>query len=441
MANSNSSFIVSDVEAINLGKSSNPINTGIGFFDHMLDQLNSHAQIGVSVKVLNSSSNHDALIITEDRNRHAHPPELQEELMSQVATALGTEIRKLIPSTSTAIKSRFCCPLDEALVECTLETDKESQDGSGNLIAFSLAPYGIYPKTGRSKIGQMMTAPLEMFFRCLATASGLNISLRKRRGDNGHHVVESAFKAFSRALRNLIDGTSIDSEVDNHDDAGNMASMWGINSQSYREGLDLNRSGKSSRATRETSIDVELKLDGSVSGIAIDSSINSLNDFYTKLAQEAKISLSVKCKGDTWVDDHHTSEDVSIAIGKVLNISLGTKAGLNRMWCAVATTGEAKVEVTMDLSNRPCLTHNLSLSNCGEEYVGDMSVEMLDHALESLVMNAQMTVHIVERSTGDNLLDLMIATAEAFGKCLRLCAAVDPRRAGKTASSKGTLCA
>jgi len=141
------------------------------------------------------------------------------------------------------------------------------------------------------------------------------------------------------------------------------------------------------------------------------------------------------------VDDHHTSEDVSIAIGKVLNTSLGTKAGLNRMWCAVATVGEANVEVTMDLSNRPCITHNLSLSSCGEEYVGDMSIEMLDHALESLVMNAQMTVHIVEKSMGNNLPDLMIATAAAFGKCLRLCAAVDPRRAGKTASSKGTLCA
>ena len=125
------------------------------------------------------------------------------------------------------------------------------------------------------------------------------------------------------------------------------------------------------------------------------------------------------------------------------------------MWCATATVGEVIVEVTMDLSNRPCITHDLSLSSdsSSQEYVGDLSIEMFDHALESLVMNAQMTVHIVEKKNnrggngngngdGDecNLQDLVMATAEAFGKCLRLCAAVDPRRAGKTASSKGTLC-
>jgi imidazoleglycerol-phosphate dehydratase len=69
-----------------------------------------------------------------------------------------------------------------------------------------------------------------------------------------------------------------------------------------------------------------------------------------------------------------------------------------------------------------------------------MSVEMLDHAIDSLVMNGQMTVHIVECSSGD-ILDLAMATAKAFGRALKLCSAVDPRRAGKTASSKGTLSA
>ena len=111
------------------------------------------------------------------------------------------------------------------------------------------------------------------------------------------------------------------------------------------------------------------------------------------------------------------------------------------MWCGTAKVGNSSVEVTMDLSNRPCLTHDLSLSTSGEEYVGDMSIEMLEHVLESLVMNAQMTVHIVEKSKGDDIKDLMIATASAIGKALRMCAAVDPRRAGKTASSKGTLSA
>jgi imidazoleglycerol-phosphate dehydratase len=101
---------------------------------------------------------------------------------------------------------------------------------------------------------------------------------------------------------------------------------------------------------------------------------------------------------------------------------------------------EANVEVTMDLSNRPCLTENLTLADCAEEYVGDSwTVEMFEHVLESLVMNGHMTVHIVELTAGKTVKETAMATAMAFGRVLRFCAAVDPRRAGKTASSKGTL--
>lgn len=94
----------------------------------------------------------------------------------------------------------------------------------------------------------------------------------------------------------------------------------------------------------------------------------------------------------------------------------------------------------MDLSNRPCLTHNLTLAASEEEYVGEgLSVEMMDHVLESLVMNGLMTVHVVERKAGGNVKERIMATAAAFGRALYFCSAVDPRRAGKTASSKGTL--
>lgn len=443
-------LILSNVEVLNLSKSSHPINTGIGFFDHMLDQLNSHAQIGISVTVSSTACEN-----TQDRNRHAGEEgsdgALQEHVMSMVGKALGEKLKDhlLIKETENSarkdsVKSRFCCPLDEALVECILELPPSSSSSSSDhtniaLLNFDLAPYGIYPKqTGRTKIGHMMTAPLDLFFSNLASASGLCISLKKLRGKNGHHIVESAFKAFSRALRNLLDGTDTNLECSPEDWSENMAAMWGNNSPSYEESLALERCGMSSRDTKETSIQVSLDLDGGKKGIDVKTGIETLDLFYTHLAKESGMSLNVICKGDTWVDDHHTSEDVSIAIGKVLNIALGTKAGLNRMWCATAKHGDAIVEVTMDLSNRPCLTSNLSLEQ--SEYAGDVSVEMLDHALDSLVMNGQMTVHIVEQATGD-VLDLAMATAIAFGRALRLCCAVDPRRAGKTASSKGTLSA
>lgn len=144
---------------------------------------------------------------------------------------------------------------------------------------------------------------------------------------------------------------------------------------------------------------------------------------------------------------HHTAEDVSIAIGQCLTQALGTKAGLNRMWVSEAQCEKAKVEVTMDLSNRPCLRHNLHDSLGIQECVDSdatssrcpLSCEMMEHVLDSLVMNGRMTVHVVEKQPGATLQETIMCTAKAFGKALRVCAMVDQRRAGQTASSKGTL--
>jgi len=406
----------------------------------MIDQLNSHAQIGVSVTVTKQG---DAAIETKNHsfevvNRHAEDD--QADIMGGVGAALGAELINITGRIADGSASRFCCPLDEALVECTL-TKKTS---GGKLVDFTLSPYGKYPANkGRSKIGTMNTTHVETFFTNLAQSSGMDISLTKVRGDNGHHVVESAFKAFSRALRNLIDGTNT-----NNYSGAEYESMWGLKSDSYTSSLQLCRQGKLERSTKETSIlvhvllnGIETATDGTNNSIQVKTGIQTMDQFVEILAQEAMMSTEVKCNGDLYVDDHHTSEDVSIALGQVLNVALGTKAGLNRMWCAVGSYGDAKVEVTMDLSNRPCITHNLSLSSNpnNEEYAGDLSIEMLDHVLESLVMNSHMTVHILELTVGKTVLETALATAMAFGKALRMCSAVDPRRAGKTASSKGTL--
>ena len=117
------------------------------------------------------------------------------------------------------------------------------------------------------------------------------------------------------------------------------------------------------------------------------------------------------------------------------------------MWLSVARYEKAEVEVTMDLSNRPCLRHNLHDSLGIQEYVDSdskssscpLSCEMMEHVLDSLVMNSRMTLHIVENQPGSTLYDTIMCTARAFGKALRVCSMVDQRRAGKTASSKGTL--
>lgn len=435
-----------------------PIRTGIGYFDHMLDQWNSHAQVGVGVIVVNDDDK-ETTSTTYDPNWLAG--QNQVELCTVVGHALGKALYRdiLCKMTKASSSSRFCCPLDEALVECIISPPSSSNEDedAGGALTYDVAPYGSYPKGGRTHIGSLETFSIESFWKAFAESSKLDLSFKKIRGINGHHIVESSFKAFSRALRNYLD----------------KADLWSVGGPNHKATQALARVGKVERSTKETSISVELCLDvsdneddpeeGALKNSPenqinqIDTGIPVLDEFYRVLAREAHIGLRIKCDGDTWVDDHHTAEDVSIAVGQCLTQALGDKAGLNRMWLAddcVLPMDDALIEVTMDLSNRPCLVHHLHDTLAGQEYCDSdedifidrtgtrLSVEMFEHCLESLVTNARMTVHVVKMEDHKNcynVFKIVRSTATAFGKALRVCAMVDPRRAGKTASSKGTL--
>lgn len=432
------SFAVKNIACVNEAKAGVPILTGVGYLDHMIDQWNSHAQVGVGLEVVDTS---DAVtkkqkLETDDEHadRNQFASSNQVELCKAVGEALGAELKKVIAATkdTSPTSSRFCCPLDEALVECLISS---ANDGDC-LAKFQLAPYGIYPRNvGRTQIGKLQTVAIESFWRALATSAGISISLEKIRGDNAHHIVESSFKAFSRALRVFLDPSGI----------------WDPKSSNDLVGVGLQREGKVERTTKETSISVHVLLNGSSEDTSVDTGTPFLDQFYTTLAKEACMTLKIKCKGDLWVDDHHTAEDVSIAIGQCLTQALGTKAGLNRMWLAEAAVETANVEVTMDLSNRPYFEHNLHETLGRQEYVDSnseaadnaklLSCEMLEHCLDSLVMNSRMTVHIVQKEAKESssVADVALCTAMAFGRALRVCAMVDQRRAGTTASSKGTL--
>ena len=385
------------------------IATGQPFLDHMIDQLTAHAQLGVSVRATRAGR---ACEECRDAGEHA------VETFDACGRALGRAMKSMLSGGrgggGGGARARFASPLDEAYATCEVELY-----GGRGLETFALKPYGRPGTGGRSHIGTYPTEFTEAFWRALAEESGMSVRLEKRRGDNAHHIVESTFKAFARGLRAAMDSVE---GIDVYD--------------SKTPSQEAPRKSAIKRSTKETSIDVELDLDGDGSTSKISTGIVALDGLFASIQREANIALKIDASGDLWIDDHHTAEDVSIAVGQALNKALATKKGCNRMGSAISTEGEATVECVMDLSNRPYLGYGLEFE-CDK--IGDLSVEMVEHVFMSLTFNGQMTVHLVEHSRGSDETEVATAAAKAFGKCLKQCAAIDPRRAGSVASSKGTL--
>lgn len=396
---------IQSIACHDLQKPAGPLNTGIGFLDHMLDQINSHAQMGIHL-----------VLSGEDKNRHAQVD--ARALLSLIGTTVGQAMRPWLPLSENKTVT-FSCPLDEALVECQLlsndNNDNNKQQAACEYHHFT--PLGKYPpQIGRTHLGQLNVSALDAFWNALAEATQLKIVLIKHRGDNAHHIIESSFKAFSRALRNYIDT----------DD------LYGNNSPNAQASIALQRHASLQRSTKETSIQVDLQLDGGAGETHVATGIPTLDRFWTQFAHAAEMTLRIQADGDLWIDEHHTAEDVAIAVGQCFDQALGSKAGLNRMW-SVQKSG---LQVTMDLSNRPCFVHDLDWGMT--EFVGEgLSCEMMEHVLESWIVNARWTVHVQQERGGSScsIDDL----AQALGTAVRYCASVDVRRAGATASSKGTL--
>lgn len=422
---SNSSSLMKSTSSIeNMGKRGQ-IATGQPFLDHMIDQLTTHAQLGVSVEVEKEHLG-ETVKCEQDTAKYASDEDAETTFMA-CGEAVGKALKDMLCSegrigfaaNARTNGTRFAAPLDEAYASCLIEQFDSEKDGELKL--FSLAPYG--PRN-RTHIGVYPTVYTETFFREVAKHSGLTIRLEKHRGDNAHHIVEATFKSFARCLRKFMD------EVEGSD----------VESSSSGSNNSMSRAASRARSTKETSIDVELDLDmkdEANSSLEISTGIETLDVLFDALAETAEFG-TLKCvaSGDTWIDDHHTTEDVAITIGQCLNEALGNKAGCNRMGSGSARVNGSEVEVIMDLSNRPYLGYDLDFAG---DSIGDLSCEMVEHLFMSITFNGQMTVHLVTKEKGSTDKDLAEAAMRAFGTCLKQCKSIDPRRAGAVASSKGTL--
>jgi len=194
------------------------------------------------------------------------------------------------------------------------------------------------------------------------------------------------------------------------------------------------RVGRCTRETRETRIQAEWVLDGS--GQAdVRTGVGYLDHMLDALARHGLFDLHVRAEGDLHVDEHHTVEDVAIAMGRALSEALGDGRGLRRMGDATVPLDEALALVAVDFSGRGLATLDIPLRG---PRLGQLPTELVPHFFQSLAMEARMTLH-VQVLRGDNDHHKVEACFKALAKALDWATSIDPRMANVVPSTKGVL--
>ncbi len=194
------------------------------------------------------------------------------------------------------------------------------------------------------------------------------------------------------------------------------------------------RQANAERNTLETQIAVSVNLDGTGKG-SFDTGLPFLEHMLGQIARHGLIDLDIKAKGDLHIDAHHTVEDIGITLGQALAKAWGDKKGLTRYGHSYVPLDEALSRVVLDLSGRPGLHMNVDFTRAR---VGDFDVDLFFEFFQGLVNHSAMTLHI-DNLRGFNSHHQAETIFKAFGRALRVAVTPDPRMAGITPSTKGTL--
>jgi len=188
---------------------------------------------------------------------------------------------------------------------------------------------------------------------------------------------------------------------------------------------------KIERKTKETDIKVELKVYGEGKS-NISTGVGFFDHMLESFSKHSLIDLNVSCKGDTFVDDHHSVEDVGIAIGQALKQSLFPISKVERFGNAAVVMDETCVECDLDLSNRPFLVYEVDV----EGKVGSFDTELVEEFFRALVFNAGITAHIIMKR-GKNKHHIIEAAFKALAVALRRAATKNEKMG--VPSTKGIL--
>ena len=196
----------------------------------------------------------------------------------------------------------------------------------------------------------------------------------------------------------------------------------------------MSRTAQVERNTLETQISVSVDLDGSGKS-AFNTGVPFLEHMLDQVARHGLIDIDIKASGDTHIDDHHTVEDIGITLGQAFAKALGDKKGIYRYGHAYVPLDEALSRVVVDFSGRPGLEFHVDFPRAR---IGAFDVDLFIEFFQGFVNHAAVTLHI-DNLRGHNAHHIAETVFKAFGRALRMALEADPRMAGVTPSTKGTL--
>ena len=194
------------------------------------------------------------------------------------------------------------------------------------------------------------------------------------------------------------------------------------------------RSAQIKRTTAETAIELRLNLDGTGAG-RIQTGVGFMDHMLTLFARHARMDLDVICKGDTFVDDHHSVEDIGICLGAAIAQAVGDKRGIRRYGSMLLPMDEALMLCALDLSGRSCLRYTAQIP---AEKIGTFDTELVEEFFLGLTRSAGLTLHL-KMMDGTNSHHIVEAMFKAFGRALRETVSIDESLCGEIPSTKGVL--
>lgn len=194
------------------------------------------------------------------------------------------------------------------------------------------------------------------------------------------------------------------------------------------------RSSEIKRTTAETDISLRLSLDSS-GEVNIDTGCGFLDHMLTLFAKHGAFSLDVICKGDTYVDDHHTVEDIGICLGRAFDEALADRRGITRYGSFVLPMDEALILSAVDISGRAYLGFELDIPS---EKVGTFDTELVEEFFLAFVRSAKLTLHI-RQLAGKNSHHIIEGAFKSVARSLRCAVAIDAANADEIPSTKGVI--